>query len=399
MLYVIESFLEESDYDVRISGNARWCDQKCTPDVVSFIADCVINFSKTDYNIRFSSRDIWDFEYASKTIREIFRKPNTQSPLSQNEYDKFFSQPLELLSYSKVLTKYKVGNRNFYTVNQRAILDYIAVRERNALDFLYLYFKKVLMDSDLWGDFNIFFQNQNQNTYFDLKTKFENFTIKYTKINNKTEVRRIFSKILNPIAFKHNKRGTYRGRISKHEITLAELMYNRNNFRDIWSEKPKNVTRKEWLKEIERDINPDYYRYQSLKAKKFLKEYNNKYRNSKSELDDEFSVGNATQIHHIFPESEFPTISGFLENLVALTPTQHLFKAHPNNNTSIIDKDYQELLLKTKALIIKENLMTDNIIYSFENFSMVLNTGFEYEEYINITNFESAMIVIQNYYN
>ncbi|MCG4437327.1 restriction endonuclease, partial [Erysipelothrix rhusiopathiae] len=210
----------------------------------------------------------------------------------------------------------------------------------------------------------------------------------YTRINNRTEVRRIFSKILNPIAFKFRKRGTNRGRISKHDISFAELMYNRNNFRDIWSEKPKDVTRREWIRDIKNKINPDYYRYQSLKSKKFLKEYNNEYRSAKSELIDEFSSGNATQIHHIFPESKYPSISGFLENMMALTPTQHLFKAHPNNNTNNIDREYQQLILETKALIIEENVGSENQIYTYENFSIVLNTGFEHEDFVTIDNYE-----------
>ena len=50
----------------------------------------------------------------------------------------------------------------------------------------------------------------------------------------------------------------------------------------------------------------------------------------------------AAHMHHIFPESIFPEICYYLENIIALTPTQHLNYAHPNgrhkklmNNISI----------------------------------------------------------------
>lgn len=38
----LDSFLDQFNYDIRISGNARWIDQKCTPDVVCIIADCIL---------------------------------------------------------------------------------------------------------------------------------------------------------------------------------------------------------------------------------------------------------------------------------------------------------------------------------------------------------------------
>ena len=32
------------DYDIRKTGNARWIDQKCTPDVLCIIADCIFEY-------------------------------------------------------------------------------------------------------------------------------------------------------------------------------------------------------------------------------------------------------------------------------------------------------------------------------------------------------------------
>lgn len=43
MRNVINEYLSQFDLDVRKSNDARFMDQKCTPDVVCFIADSVIN--------------------------------------------------------------------------------------------------------------------------------------------------------------------------------------------------------------------------------------------------------------------------------------------------------------------------------------------------------------------
>lgn len=395
----IQEFLNNFDYDIRKSGNARWIDQKCTPDVISIISDCVFNFVNENGNIRFNSRDIWDYEYTEKTVKEIFQKPSTKSSLSQNEYDKFFSQPLEMLSYSQVLVKTRINNRNYYEVGNIDILEYLSFGARTSLEFLNLYIRKVLGDSSIWYLFDSFFKIQSQNEFLRMKVGFEDFTIEFTKINSRLEPRRIFTKILNPIAFKESKCGTIRGRMSKFPISYDALMYNRANFRDMWNDKPKNITRQEWVTKIKSEINPAFYSYQSNKAKQFIKNYNEVHRNGLSELNDEYSQGKGTQVHHIFPESEFPTISGHLENLIVLTPTQHLYKAHPNNNTSRIDVEYQEILLKAKAGIIDENINTSSQIYTFENFSEVLNTGFYHDEYIEIKDYIESMLCIQNYYD
>ena len=45
----ITSYLNQFDLDVRKSGDARFMDQKCTPDVVCFIADCIINAVDTTH--------------------------------------------------------------------------------------------------------------------------------------------------------------------------------------------------------------------------------------------------------------------------------------------------------------------------------------------------------------
>ena len=88
------------------------------------------------------------------------------------------------------------------------------------------------------------------------------------------------------------------------------------------------------------------------------------------------SNGVATQVHHIFPKNEYPEIATYLENLILLTPTQHATKAHPNNNTRLIDKNYQYLCLLSKSDSIKKSIDIDrDWFYSKEDFIFVLNDG------------------------
>lgn len=392
----IINFCNSQNYDVRVSGNGRWIDQKCTPDVLSVVADCIYNFVAKKPKKEFNTPDIWHFQYTIDNVQVIFKKPEVDSNAAKNEYDKFFQQPMELLAYSGILTKIKKGSRNFYQVANAEILEYLALREKNSLFFLKTYIEKVLNDSGLQGIFKDFFKQQTKSSYKIVKKSFSNFTTEHTKINGKVECNRIFSKVLNPLAFYNNSRGTEGGRLSKDKITLDVLMYNRNNFRDIYADKPKGVTRQEYAITHPVQVNDAYYKYQSTKAKNFLRVFNNLHRNSKTEhMEERHMEDFATNIHHIFPESEYREISAYLENLVAITPTQHFNYAHPNNNTSEIDEQYQRLLLLSKADRIHENLTSieQEHIYEFKNLLFVLKVGFEDESVLNIPDMDFAQVV------
>lgn len=396
----IKEYLTKQEYDLRVSKNARWIDQKCTPDVLSIVSDCILNYIEHNGNNNlFNSKDIWLADYTKENVELIFSKPDTKHEKTVNEYDKFFSQPLELLAYSKVIKKIKKGRYNYYRVNEEKILEYIALKEKNSLDFICLYINEVLEQSDFLDNFTEFFKIQTNESYYKLKSKFEEFIIKNTKINKTKEVRRIFTKIINPLAFKLKKKGSVKGRISKNIITYSMLMYNQENFRDVNNEKPKNKTRSEWADLHKKEVNVQYFKYQSNKAKRFIKKYNDSYRNGISEVidgDTEF----ATQIHHIFPQNEYPEISMYYENLIALTPNQHFIKAHPKNNTQIIDKNYQEVLLKSKAGTIEQDFSYngENSIYKFELLINVLNTGFNTKLEIQDNDFIAIMQAIDTYY-
>lgn len=334
----IIDFCNQFDYDIRKSGNGRWIDQKVTPDVLSFIADCIYEFVQDNPNKEFTVKDIWCYKPVGDNLRLIFKKPEVTDPKAASEYDKFFGQPLKLLGYSKVLQEEKSGRNNVYKVLNIEVLEYIAIREKNALFFLKTYIEKVLTDSDMMSSFEAFFAKQDLNAYKKVKTQMQEFTIKYTKINGATECNRIFTKVINVMAYFRNAHGTRGGNVSNSIITYDELMYNRLNFRDIYADKPKGVTRQEYAQNHPVEVNEAYYHYQSTKAKRFLHIFNDQNRNGQTEhLETAHMQDKAIHFHHIFPEAIYPEICYFLENIIALTPTQYLNYAHPNGRTQEID--------------------------------------------------------------
>lgn len=392
----IIDFCNQHNYDIRESHNGRWIDQKCAADVVTVIADCIYNYELEHTGDTFTTPDIWHYDYAVENVESIFKKPGVESEAAKNEYDKFFQQPMEMLANAQVLKKTKHGNRNFYQVNDIQILEYIALRERNALFFLKTYIEKVLTDSGIYSAFEEFFAVQTKESYKNVKQTFSNFTINNTKINGVVECNRIFIKVLNPLAYFKNSCGTEKGRISEQNITYDMLMYNRNNFRDIYADKPKGVTRKEYAVTHPVEVNEAYYHYQSTKAKRYLRIFNDQNRNGQTEhLETTHMNDRAIHMHHIFPESIYPEICYYLENIIALTPTQHLNYAHPNGRTQEIDEQYQHLLLLSKADRIYENLtdVAAEKIYEFSNFLFVLNVGFDNDNVLEIADMDFCSVI------
>lgn len=375
MIQQINDFFAQFDFDVRKSKDARFMDQKVTPDVLCIMADCVLNYV-ADRDIEFTKDNIWNDNYFNTNVRAIFNKPDANNESTRQEYDKFTSQPLRTLAYSGVLTMRKDGNKNLYRINNKTILEFIAMKERNAYIFLYHYLVKILSDSGqirYFEDFKTQCQNGTvtKNDFSDLKERFQRFMIGNTAINGTVEVNRIFPKILNVYACENNIQGTIKGRLSDNQFYYTDLMYNRPNWRDIG--KNKNISRNEAVEEHETlmmEQNEAYSDYQVQKAMNMIRKMY-----KESEIKDQWANGEATQIHHIFPKSDFPQLAHYLENLIKLTPTQHYTKAHPSNKTDAINRDYQLVCLLAKSDSIETSLNRGEFVYRKESFIFVINTG------------------------
>lgn len=372
---IIENLLQSRNYDIRIHKDARFMDQKCTPDVVCIIADCIINLRESEPNKEFTVQDIWDSQYFIKNVKAIFNKPSATNPTTRSEYDKFIQQPLRLLAYAHVLHIEKKGNKNFYKISNLAVLEYISLKDRNAYNFLYQYFIKVLSDSGLLKFFETYKtkgeqKNLTQTDFEDLQSRFIKFIIGNTAINGEVEIRRIYPKILNVFACENNLPGSVKGRMSVNQFYYTDLMYNRKNWRDL--SKDKTISRQESINISEQTIVQGTV-FNAYLVQKAMNQIRKMY--TESEVKDYWSNGDATQIHHIFPKSKFPQLAHYLENLVKLTATQHYTKAHPNNKTDSINSDYQLVCLLAKSDNIERSLQKDELYYRKESFIYCINTG------------------------
>jgi hypothetical protein len=359
--------------DIRVTNDARFMDQKVTTDVLCIISDCVINYLEQcdTKEHEFTVNDIWGFDYFNDNVKVLFSKPDVNEETASCEYDKFIGQPLKMLSYAGILGCVKRGRANYFKVKEYKLLEYISTRERNAFDFLVQYIENVLEQSGLLSHFESFKDNNTKDEFFKLKDTYIRFIIEYTKINGSVEASRIFTKVINPYAVHHGIRGTEKGRISEQKLSFSDLLYNRRNWRDI--DKEKQETRQMHKQQSCENYDEAVNNYYIEKAKRTIKRLH-----TVSEVKDEYSVGPATHTHHIFMKSEFPIIASFLENLILLTPTQHLGKAHPNNNTSEIDRQYQLTCLLAKSDTIQKHLLNEEFIekiYDKGKFIEVINTG------------------------
>ena len=369
----IINYLNQFDLDVRKTNDARFADQKCTPDVVCFIADCIRNsFSEGDY---FDTNSIWASQYFIKNTRAIFNKPWPNDARARHEYDKFIAQPLRLLASAHILELEREHRKNVYRIRNEYMLDYISQRERNTFTFLSCYFEKVLSDSGIWRHFLEYKENPTRESYLILRDRFVRFMIGNTAINTDVEVRRIFPKILNVLAVDNQIPGSERGAISKYVYTFADLMYNRKNWRDL--NKDKSITRQEAVEDNEELKQQEAYNtYYVQKAIAHLRKIQ-----KESEVHDQWGQGDATQVHHIFPKSMYPQIAHYLENLILLTATQHYTKAHPNNKTQEINKEYQLTCLLAKADTIDYSLKKfGERYYRKESFLYVIKVGLSQEQ-------------------
>lgn len=390
MRNTIIKYLSQFDLDVRKTRDARFSDQKCTPDVVCFIADCIVSSISED--TWFSVNDIWQSQYFIKNVRAIYGKPWANDVRARHEYDKFIQQPLRMLAYAHILDIEK-GSPNKYRICNFDILEYISLKERNTYNFLYCYFEKVLKDSGQWRHFEQFIKEPNKDTFESLKERFDKFMIGFTPINTAVEVHRIFPKILNVIAVENNIQGTERGHLSKYAFSFSDLMYNRKNWRDL--DKDKAISRQE-AREMEIEEQQEAFNnYYVQKAIALIRKIQ-----TESEVHDQYAQGAATQVHHIFPKSKYPQIAHYLENLILLTATQHYTQAHPNNNTQTINKDYQLTCLLAKADTIKKSLQTvGDRYYRKESFVYVINTGLETAVFHTNESFEDIKTKLIQFYN
>lgn len=385
----IMQYLNQFDLDIRKSHDARFVDQKCTPDIVCFMADCVLNMIAT--KPVFVINDVWDTQYFIQNTRVIFNKPWANSKEAYNEYNKVLSQPLKLLAYAHILNVEMVDGTLTFSVENEDILDYISRKDRNAYNFLFCYFSKVLTDSG----FIKYIEEYRRNWQKNLKEARETVYSRYIRLisgntpsHSRLDITRMFHKVFNIFAAEYNMPGSS----GKYARTYSDLMYNRVNWRDI--NKDKSITRQQAECTAQNEKQEVINMYYVQKAITLLKKIQ-----TGSEVHDAWSNGEATHAHHIFPKAQFPEIAHYIENLILLTATQHNTKAHPNNRTQEINRDYQLVCLLAKADTIEKSLKhVGERYYRKESFIYVINVGLSTELSMNLT-FDGIKKELINIYN
>lgn len=208
-----------------------------------------------------------------------------------------------------------------------------------------------------------------------------------TPSHSQLDIRRMFHKVFNVYAAEHHLRGS-NGKIAYY----SDLMYNKKNWRDM--NKDKTVTRQAAMtpdKIEKQDAINSYYVQKAIALIRKIQ--------TVSEVHDSWGNGEATQVHHIFPKSQFPQIAHYVENLILLTATQHNTKAHPNNKTQQINKDYQLVCLLAKADTIEDSLLRyGERYYRKESFVYVINTGLtvEFSTKLSFDDIKTKLIQIYN---
>lgn len=104
--------------------------KKCH-DVLSIVSDSILEYIETqNKDIEFTVKDICFSDYAIENVVSLFSKPDPTLKVS-NEYDKYFDQPIKLLSYSRVLVYRKIGNQYIGAVLDNCKISHFGVHYPN----------------------------------------------------------------------------------------------------------------------------------------------------------------------------------------------------------------------------------------------------------------------------
>ena len=207
---------------------------------------------------------------------------------------------------------------------------------------------------------------------FQMAMRGANVLEKYTGVKDKKHKDRIFIPFTNNLAYSLNKKGTERGYCSKNRIGWHEIMYNRPNWFDKRTKKDEKYTRTQWKKIYleQLKLKDEQKALDAIEATAVRKV------KKKHKGFSEYSGKKSRDIHHIFPRTPFDNLRYLKENLINLTPDEHLLKAHPDG-TNNVDKEFQTELLLKKLKSISTLLKEKDDFYRLDYFIEVLNTGYD----------------------
>lgn len=389
-------YLEQRTQRISPDG-PRWMDQKVTYDNLRINAEniCAIGIIQ---NQSFTRVDLQKNPMFVEKIRRYYNKPNPDSSGSANEYDKFIGQLLNVFASAGLLERKSTAA---YTVAYREALEYIATSDENALAFLTDYLVVILKKSGFWPSFETYAKSTHSRSDMDaLKTKFHNFQLSNTRLGRRgsqstsTESGRIFAKVINPLCNNLGIPGVRGGFVSKDIVYFSDLKYNTLNFRDIATGKPKGVSRTEYGRKMV-DLVAANKTQPASAVTKNMRLVRERHGLVTEVREPDSLSADANHVHHIFPRSSHPQLADTYENLICLTPGQHLERAHPNGVTTKVDGIYRRSCLFSKLESIRRSVEAGDEFYSYTQFSRVLAEGLNIET--PAASYESLRIAISDY--
>lgn len=348
-------------------------EQKTTPDLLWCISLVILDVTKDNRNLFFSDGDIRLSPVFDNLMQDYFSKPPQH--LAENEYNKVSSYQLSLLSYAGVLKQVSRGPKK-YKIDNLEALEYMALNDLNASKFLTEYTEKFLNDNDLLEIFTAYKNNPTQENHLLAKEAYWQWARVNTSVrgSSRDHTYRVFNKIFNVFCYKNRIPGEDASNIMAGPCPYSFLIYNRENFRD--KDMPSGMTRQQYYEEVISEIN-DGGVVETLLQK--VKDSVKAKHNNDSEIQDPslgYLPNSGVHIHHILPRRSYSQYSLAKENLIALTPGQHLSLAHVAANTGSISPDFQRVCFKKKFEHIRASLDAGDGFYDLREFVKILNTRF-----------------------
>ena len=362
-------------------------EQKTTPDLIWCVALVLLDITKDNNNLIFSDRDnVRTSKVFNELMQDYFTKPPQAE--AEDEYNKVSSYQLGLFEYAGIITR--VGDRPYrYQINRRDVLEELAVNDLAASKFLTEYTEKFIKDNGLWSDFENYLHSHTQQNYMEFKEAYWNWAIDNTGVrtDNPQHSYRVFNKIFNILCYKYRIPGQYGSNVLSGVCPYNFLIYNRKNFRD--KDMPTGMTRREYADTVLSLIDTEGVVGTLLKKAKDAVAI--KYGDSEiKEPVYGYLPEKGVHVHHILPAHAFQEFSLVRENLIALTPGQHLSDAHIRGNTHLIDKGYQAICLLYKLKDIQESIENGEEFYEQSRFVEVVNAcyGLNLDKDISLSNLE-----------
>lgn len=350
-------------------------EQKITPDLIWCVSHVVLNLIGNDQSRVFTDKDIREPLVFNSLMRDYFSKAPQES--AENEYNKVSSYQLGVLAFAGILDQVAERPKK-YQVNNMEALKFIAVNDFNASSFLCEYTEKFITDNGLSEVFENYRQNSNQDNYLKAKEAYWNWAKTHTAVkgDDRRHTYRVFNKLFNVFCYKNRLPGEDASNITSGPCPYSFLIYNRTNFRD--KDMPSGMTRQQYQEEVLSEIEQGGVVETLLQKVKDLVKTKHGNDSEIKDLEFNYVTNSGVHVHHILPRHSYPQYSLSKENLISLTPGQHLSLAHVEANTRTINPEFQRICLKKKFKHIKNSIEANDGFYDLKEFIKILNTCFNW---------------------